>query len=78
MSQLLNDGVDVKTYVIEVDMCHTPEESAYSPNWPNGCINLDIIITTIHLEYPVQVPVREYEIPKIRSYFWDGSHWHQR
>jgi hypothetical protein len=44
MSQLLNDGVDVKTYVIEVDMCHTPEESAYSPNWPNELIIVVIII----------------------------------
>jgi hypothetical protein len=37
-------GGYVKTYVIDVDTSHTPEEGAHSPSWPNRVIIITIII----------------------------------
>ena len=34
----------VKTYVVDVDTSHTPEEGAHSLSWPNGLIIIIILI----------------------------------
>jgi hypothetical protein len=38
----------VKTYVLDANKSHTPEEGAYSPSWPNGRIIIIIIIIIIY------------------------------
>jgi hypothetical protein len=40
-------GSDVKTYAIDVNTSHTPEEGAHSPSWPNGLIIIVIVIIII-------------------------------
>jgi hypothetical protein len=37
----------VKTYVIDVNTTHTPEEDAHGPRWPNGLVITIIIIIII-------------------------------
>ena len=41
-------GGYVKTYVIDVNTSHTPEEGALSLSWPNGIIIIIITPTTRH------------------------------
>jgi hypothetical protein len=36
-------GGYVKTYVVDVNTSHTPEEGAHSPTWPNGLVIINII-----------------------------------
>ena len=39
----------VKTYVIDVNTSHTPEEGAHSPSWPNKLIIIIIFIIWVSM-----------------------------
>jgi hypothetical protein len=34
----------MKRYAMDVNTSCTPEEGAYTPSWPNGIVNITIII----------------------------------